>query len=218
MSTNHQVIHGRRVKGRKGLDHWNALIEEWLVLVERFCRLTAGTDAPYVYTERACVGTLAAAAWRSGWIALEEFQLEKSQGDGDTRLGRSDLYIGSSSRDEYIEAKYKPIALRSYHDIANQFQSVLARATNDVSEAQGNDRESVFTALGFFPLYAPVQTAYEEIDELIHKAIGYAVDGSAHVVGWTFPPEVRDARDVKQGAWERQNPGVIMMASNLEFV
>lgn len=217
MATLDQTIHGRRVKGRKGLGHWNALIEEWVLLVERFCRLTAGVDAPYVYTERACVGTLAAAAWRSGWIALEEFQLDKKHTDGSTRRGRSDLYIGSSSRDEYVEAKYKPVALRSYDRIAGHFRNVLKRARTDVRAARGRDRESVFTALAFFPVHAPAKTSYEEVNELIHKAVKCAVESEAHAVGWTFPAEARGTRNVEEKYWDDQNPGVIMLASNLAF-
>lgn len=77
------------------LKEWQTLFEEWILAVERFCRLSPG-DAPYWYTERANVGTLAGAAWRCGWIALEEFQGDKSEQSLGWR-GRLDLWLSSSA-------------------------------------------------------------------------------------------------------------------------
>lgn len=34
-----ETIRGYHLKGRKGLNHWDALLEEWLLAHERFCRI-----------------------------------------------------------------------------------------------------------------------------------------------------------------------------------
>ncbi|MBV9468897.1 MAG: hypothetical protein JOZ57_06590 [Abitibacteriaceae bacterium] len=57
---------------------WETLLEEWVLLIERYCRLAPG-KAPYWYSERSNVGLLAGAAWRCGWISLEEFQAEQAR-------------------------------------------------------------------------------------------------------------------------------------------
>ncbi len=59
---------GCSVKHKK-LNHFKLLLEEWSLLIERYCRISEG-DAPYWYTERANIGLIAGAAWRCGWLSL----------------------------------------------------------------------------------------------------------------------------------------------------
>jgi len=63
-----------------------------------------GEDAPFYYTERANVGVLSGAAWKAGWLALEEFGVKKRG----KKRGSCDLYIHSidGKQGEYIEAKH----------------------------------------------------------------------------------------------------------------
>ena len=86
------------------LQHWAFLLEEWILLLKRYCRFM-GDDAPYFYSERANIGVLAAAAWRAGWVALEEFGIRKHT----KQKGRADLWFWPIDQDkeEYIEAKQK---------------------------------------------------------------------------------------------------------------
>ena len=53
---------GYVIKNRKGLKHWEPLLEEWLLCIERYCRIWKGGDAPYIHKERANIGLLSAAA------------------------------------------------------------------------------------------------------------------------------------------------------------
>ena len=72
-----QTIRGYKIINRKSMQHWASLLEEWLLVNERYCRVMKGEDAPFIYNERAHVGLLAGAAWRCGRISLEEFQCKK---------------------------------------------------------------------------------------------------------------------------------------------
>ena len=109
------------IKNKRNIGHWDALLEEWILSIERFSRITNG-DVPYWYNERANIGVLAAAAWRCGRIALEEFQYEKidvsSNGETDETAqnhwnGRCDLWISNDRSAEIVEAKFKWLNMRS---------------------------------------------------------------------------------------------------------
>ena len=79
----------RGVLARGRLAHWEELLEEWCLVHERYCRLVKD-DAIYWYGERPNIAAIAAAAWRCGWVALEEFS--QSKGERRSRVsGRADL-------------------------------------------------------------------------------------------------------------------------------
>ena len=66
-----EIIRGFNTK--KKLEHWSSICEEWLLINERFSRLTEGGGEAFACKERANIGLLAGAAWKCGRIALEEF-------------------------------------------------------------------------------------------------------------------------------------------------
>lgn len=208
-----ETIAGYRITGRKGLSHWHALMEELLLVIERYSRVTAGEDGIYLYTERACVGAMAAAAWRCGWIALEEFQLEKSSKERAEWLGRSDLYMATNNQDEFIEAKYQWISMTSRTPLSEILEATLARAVADARNAQRNDDESTFIGVSFTPVYA-AESQYSGLENLIEKSVGSALKSKAHAVAWCFPKEMRSF----VSASKNLNPGVIVAASNIDFV
>jgi len=57
------------------------------------------------YGERASIGFLAAAAWQSGAVALEEWGTHKYKSKKRCR-GRCDLYIFHKNQEFYVEAKF----------------------------------------------------------------------------------------------------------------
>lgn len=107
-----ETIRGYHLKGRKGLNHWDALLEEWLLAHERYCRIYKDNPA-YWYTERPNVSILNAAAWQCGRIALQEFKTEKKVRGEEPWVGRGDLWIRTDSvgKEEFIEAKHKFVSL-----------------------------------------------------------------------------------------------------------
>ena len=64
------------------------VLEEALRLFTAYRRREA-KDSAHWYNERATLSVLAAAAWKSGGIALEEYSLRKHDG----RAGRADLWV-----------------------------------------------------------------------------------------------------------------------------
>ena len=157
---------GYKITQRKGLNHWHALFEEYLLVVDRYSRVMGGEEAIYFYTERSCVGALAAAAWRSGSIALEEFQLEKSTKKKPEWLGRADLYISSETNDEYIEAKYKWVSMNPDRSLTEIFDLSLKEALDNAKSTRGSDKESTFLGVSFFPMYIS-ESRSQELDSLI---------------------------------------------------
>lgn len=81
-----------------------SLFQEWIRIVEEYCEKVT-TDAPFWHGERAQVGLLAAAAWRSGLVALEEFTQSK-EFETEREQGRADLWIKGEGAEDFLEARF----------------------------------------------------------------------------------------------------------------
>lgn len=201
---------GFEIKNRKGLNHWDVLLEEWLVSVERYCRIMKGEDAPYIYNERANISLLSGAAWKSGRIALEEYQSEKGYRNKSKRYGRADLWISSDTEEEVIEAKFKWICMDSSGS-DRIIEDTMANARNDAKKTKAS---SVVRAVGvsFFPLYKKL-TNIDDIDSLITQTINEFLNRDYHALAWCFPKEMRsdesDAGNIR--------PGIVLMANNIDY-
>lgn len=80
---------------------WKGLLQNWIKLMDEY-RVTAD-DLPYWHGENANTGFLAAAAWKSGGVAIEQFYTERNNGKS---RGHSDLRICfNKQKDFLIEAK-----------------------------------------------------------------------------------------------------------------
>lgn len=99
---------------RQSLAPLESILRSWIACIEHYIDIWQGEDLPYWYNERSNVGLLAGAAWRAGWIALEEYQMGKHGANSDEVIGgRNDLCLANSHLEYYIEAKV------AYFDIAN---------------------------------------------------------------------------------------------------
>jgi hypothetical protein len=196
------------VKNRKGMGHWDALLEEWLVAVERYCRIFDGSDAPFIYTERANVGLLAGAAWRSGRIALEEFQYEKGFKYKSKWNGRADLYMASEDQQELVEAKFRWLSL-SANKMEEIASNTLDDAVVDARICNGGREDIRCIGVAFLPMYSKKKYA-----DILEARIGEAVNRigtlNVHAMAWCFPKEVRTL----EGLHSNLLPGVIMIARN----
>ena len=85
------------------LKKWHKVQEEYIEIVE--------TDIPYIYTERTNVGLLAAAFYRSKWVALEEYGVTKNRKDDNPYSGRADLYVADAANNFVIEFKKIEVSL-----------------------------------------------------------------------------------------------------------
>ena len=73
------------------------VIKNWFGVIDDYIKYFGGNDVPYWYNERASISTLAAAAWKSGGIALEEYSMQKGD-EGNPRPGKCDIFIGINKR------------------------------------------------------------------------------------------------------------------------
>ena len=110
----------------------NDVLWEWVHLQERYCRLLSRTDVPWWYGERASLGNLAGAVWRTGGITLTEYPTDKEakeKGTPASRGTRCDLYIRLGRSQFIIEAKYIELSLRS--EPQKSIKAILKTAVKD---------------------------------------------------------------------------------------
>lgn len=212
-----ETIANYKIKNKKNLGHWDALLEEWILSIERFSRITNG-DVPYWYNERANIGVLAAAAWRCGRIALEEFQYEKidvsSNGETDETTqkkwnGRCDLWISNDRSEEIVEAKFKWLNMRS-EKLTEFARSCLMEAVGDAKNTRGND-EIKAIGVAFLPVYAKADKVgdIDALEKVIAETIVSACQLPADLVAWCFPKRLRDHIGEK---YKNYLPGIILLA------
>ncbi len=207
-----ELLRGYKIKARKGMSHWPCIMEEWMLAIERYTRIMNGEDAPYFYNERANVSVLAGAAWRSGWIALEEFQSKKGYRNKAKNNGRADLYFANESFEELIEAKFKWICLGS-NNLSHMVQSTMKLATDDAKKTRANNKDMKSIGVGFFPVYKK-DTLIKNRDELIKETINDFLRQDYHAIGWCFPAEMRDHVTAQSSTLL---PGIVMIAKNIDY-
>ena len=207
-----ESFRGFTIKGRKGMSHWSCVMEEWMLLIERYTRIMSGTDAPYYYNERANVSVLAGAAWRAGWIALEEFQSKKGYRNRAKTNGRTDLYFANESTDELIEAKFQWICMGS-DNLERMVQNTMKLATCDAKRTRANHKDVKAIGVGFFPVYKK-DLRIEDRDKLIEQTITEFGEQDYHAMAWCFPPEMRGHVSEMTG---NLMPGVVMLAKNVDY-
>jgi hypothetical protein len=213
------------IKNNRKIGHWDALLEEWILLIERFSRVTGG-DVPYWHNERANIGVLSAAAWRCGRIALEEFQHDKidvtfdEDADGiprQSRIGRCDLWICDDRSDrsvaEIVEAKFKWLNMKMNSKEMGVFAKACLKAACDDAIKTKKARKDGIKAIGvaFLPVFAKKDKVgdLEELSKVIDETIKSACKTPADLVAWCFPKRLRE-HVVK--ANNNYLPGVIMLA------
>lgn len=204
---------------QKPLGHWAPIMEEWIVLIERYCRVTKGKDAPYWYTERANIGILAGAVWRCGKVALEEFQHEKldaaaENGEQKKRRGRCDLWIADEVHKHYIEAKQAELCLHpDLSAISNLAVNTLNLAVADAKRTKGNNENINVVGIAFLPVYLKKEADNIPSETLINQLVKEIkeADLKADLVAWCFPSTVRELYN----HLNNYLPGVILLAKQV---
>ena len=219
-----ETIRGYHLKGKKGLNHWDALLEEWLLAHERYCRIMKGSEDPaaYWYTEIPNVSILGAAAWRCGRIALQEFSAVKEVWREGSWVGRGDLWIctDTDGKEEFIEAKHIFVSLSGAKDGLPTIEKSMEKARKAAEETRRGQNAGTALAVVFASVYAPKSSIKKresdeqvvEIDKLI-KAFCKKIKSSAdyHALAWCFPKETRTLQHHKG----RYYPGIAMLVKNI---
>ena len=213
-----ETIRGYHLKGKKRLNHWDALLEEWLLAHERYCRIMKDYDAAHWYKETPNVSILCAAAWRCGRIALQEFKTAKKVRGEEPWVGRGDLWICNDidGKEEFIEAKHLYVSLSGAKDKDGlpAIRTSMEEATEAANEARlGQGAETTALAVVFASVYAP-ESSIDKIDQLI-KEFCETIKSSAdyHALAWCFPKETRKLPN-KKGYYY---PGIAMLVKNIKY-
>jgi len=204
-----EIIRGFDTK--KKLSHWNSICEEWLLVNERYSRLTESGDEAFTWKERANIGLLAGAAWKCGRIALEEFHCTKLQ-DGEEKNGRVDLWLcNDSGNDEFIEAKFEWASLNS-RDIVKVCEKTLKNACGDAIATRCGDEDIVGVGVAFLAFYIKGSDEIVPIEK-INEAIGVIKKGVKYdAAAWCFPEKAMQHCNDGGG----RNLGILLLARKVK--
>jgi hypothetical protein len=126
--------------------HWEAkdtafadILSHWVSVCRKYAKDVAG-DWWWNYSERPCIGFLAAAAWKSGGVALEEWATKKWTIDDPPIYGRGDVWIRHQMKDFFIEGRHIRVTLKECSDFDKAFQRVKDRFDGAIECA---DRQKV---------------------------------------------------------------------------
>jgi len=165
-------------------------------------------DAIYWNIERSNLAALAAAAWRLGWVALEEFPQPKTA----KRIqfdGRADLFLKSSLSEDYVEAKMSWLPTRvSATKAMAALDRDVQRACSDASSLRINAGGGIRVGVVFAVPYVPrrIEFSLQRFDDFFDSIS----DNQFDAVAWCFP------KCARQLIWDEPranvHPGVILLA------
>lgn len=169
------------------------VLQAWIDGIDQYVQLFDGHDLPYWYNERANVGVLSGAAWKAGWVALEEFQSLKmrnpnqsadhtpqdSTATAEPYRGRCDLYVANHTDAFFIEAKAcYPLISNLATGLNAGLELIQADARNADAEA-GQHLSALFCAP-----YAPHAPAGSEA---VAAHLAYAQRAQVDAHAWIAP-------------------------------
>jgi hypothetical protein len=170
------------------------VLDKWIAIVEEYSAAFGKEDACWWYNERANVGILAAAAWKTeGWLSLEEYATTK-RGEKGKYKGRCDLYVAKKTDRKIsfdIEAK---AAWQCMEEAGNgEIKRQLAEAKNDVERLRTDTAENRVEACFVMPwLYSKNKNddPTEKLEKWL-KCVRKSILCDADAIAWVFPEESR---------------------------
>lgn len=186
------TLSGSKVVSTLEAQHWHALIEEWTLAHERFARLQPH-DPAYWYGERPQIGILAGAAWRCGYVAIEEFAMTKSTpyiDDMEEKIwrGRCDLWLTNGIHEHFMEAKHLSIELNdaSVSKVGKSLQAAEIDSRNSNVHGQRSAVVFISARSKIDPSASPEFNA--EVEQFLHALESL----SPSMLAWCFPGPTRD--------------------------
>jgi hypothetical protein len=168
------------------LPHLCRPLSEFLSLNARIAASWKWKDLPWWYNERATLSIFAAAVWKSGGIAVEEFSTTKRALQGKRSrayAGRTDLYIQMRSQRYVVEAKNIFLSASGPESVS-RIKRLLAQATRDVRKCPpyGGKRLAVV-----FVAPRIVKTRRLDLSREIQTWVGKMQTIRCSAAAWTFP-------------------------------
>ena len=156
-------------KASQELKSLKPIFEELCKVHESYTGAEPGGDFSYWYSERPHIGLMAAAAWRRGFTALEEYAAKKRKGQADV-MGRCDLYIRTTSRTSFeCEAKHRSVNLG---DPTGKSAGKVRKSLKQAAKEAAMLREPGQHHLGLcFATLKIKKQKRDELDERCHQLI-----------------------------------------------
>ncbi|WP_110687002.1 hypothetical protein [Salinicola aestuarinus] len=194
------------------LNEWVGISEEWRMMVNRYARVHEGEENAFDYGERPCLGLWSAAAWRSGFIGLEEFKHVK-QREESQHTGRCDLWLcnETSRKNYYVEAKHAVLQPRLM-SLVEIIAPLINKAMHDSQSTAGEASDVKNVGLLFLSIRNPSseKATDRELHDVMARLKEVQSELGCDLMTWTFPSEAR-------GGSEASNTvGVVMLAKVLK--
>ena len=200
---------GIKIKSGSELRKLKPVLDNWIEIVREYSKAFQNHDACWWYTERANVGTLAVAAWRTkGWLALEEYSTSKRGDEAGSKNGRCDLYMAKKNHGNSFafEAKQAWQTMRS--DGISKISGRLIKAREDAGTLKRIEAETRVAACFAIPRM-PTRHASNNFDSQIEKWLNHAIKNVKwDAIAWVFPKE---SRQIMNEAETRIFPGVLLV-------
>lgn len=163
--------------------------QKWQEVTSAYSDRHGNDDAFWWYRERTWIGFLAAAVWRLGGVALEEYACKKS--GGKLGKGRVDLYFNLEHEGFIAEAKHVWMGRTQRKDGLVEFcKKGLQRSEKDVLNVPGSER--LLAVLFISPtVAADDSTKNDSLSALIENLKKSRSDINFHAMAWVFPDWAR---------------------------
>jgi hypothetical protein len=158
-------------------------------------------DALYWYNERPNIGALAAAAWKTNLLAVEEYAAMKRSRITGKQSGRIDLYIANSSIDACIEAK------QCWVTPGTRLATLEEKMNAALRDAKKDDDAHQRIGVVFYTMRV---RSYDTAESALRHEIERVREIKPDTLAWCFPKETRRLESEKPEHTGFVWPGVIM--------
>ncbi len=186
------------------------ILESWLSVQDEYFIQTK--EYSWLYKERASISILAAAVWKSGNVALEEYSTIKGATDGTIKKGRCDIYFTAGKEGFAGEAKHVWISAgKSIHiSLKKKLNDSLLLAKKSSIQLKSDEgrRLAICFAVPYFPkkdkndLKNLINNFIEELSQTNAQAFAYyfVVDnfGDCFFDNYYYPGNVILLKEIKR--------------------
>ena len=203
--------HPRKHTSCDSIQELKPILKKWCVLNREYTEKTK-SDCSWWYGERAAISILAAAAWKSGNIALEEYSTDKRGDEFSTSVtGRCDLKIVIGDKKFLFEAKQIRPRLskkKEYDALSKPCEGILnklrsaCRGAGRLKSREGRRFGICFISPRIY------ESASVHLEESISKLIDLLLEKNReyHAIAWHFVNNLNEFKEKK-----KIYPGIILL-------
>lgn len=200
----------RGVVANAHLNNLRETLFEWCGVHERYCRLLPG-DAIYWYNERTNLSALAVAAWKTGFVGLEEYTMDKSHQKQVFR-GRGDLWIVADNWECFFETNLHWLSARRMPKNSDIAIECLNEACADARKIPVENSTQHRIGIAFIiPCTYDIVEVQDHFDQLFSQFDACSIDA----ISWCFPHSNKKHLPRFSGSKTGACPGVILLARKI---